>query len=126
MIQKWSAMLCIFLLVPPVYAQPEASSIQEQVSNSPAGTRLRVKLRNGTQVDGKLVSADERSFAVQPGKYLPNARPEPVTVAYRDVRSLKLNPMRGWVKGVIIGGAVFGVLVLGLYLHCNYGNSPTC
>ncbi|MFM2124771.1 MAG: hypothetical protein RL328_1222 [Acidobacteriota bacterium] len=112
-------MISILLLVVPASAQTQPASIQERIAQSRPGTRLRVTMRNHTQFEGKLLAAGDRSFVVQPEKYLLNKRPAPITVAYQDVQAFKLNPMRGWVKGVIVAGAVVGALAVAVMINCK-------
>lgn len=119
MVQRWFAALCILVMAAPAPAQAQQSSIQDRVAQSRPGSRLRVRLRDGSQIEGKLASFDDLSFVVQGEKYLLNKRPEPVTVLYRDVQALKVNPLKSWVKGVIIAGTAVGVLMVAVLVNCR-------
>jgi hypothetical protein len=56
------------------------ANLKAQFDNLPAGTQLKVKLKDHREIDGELVARSDESFELR--------APEPVNVSYSEVKSI--------------------------------------
>lgn len=98
------AILCVLLSAtlilgsPLDKADPRAARIRRQLERIQPQTHLRVRLQDGKELDGRLLSQAETEFQFQSA--------ETVMIKYSDVKSLKVMEDRaGW--GALLGIAVY-------------------
>ena len=105
--------LSLGLVHTPAFARDEATKAKERIASFPIGSSVSVRLRDHRELRGRLSAREGSSFQLE--------APDPVTVAYADVKSVK--PI-GYVPtisnsafsrratiGVIVIGAIIGIAI---------------
>jgi hypothetical protein len=79
--------LCISLLLAPAgWAQASTEKVRAEVQALPAGTPVKVKLRNHDVLRGRLAGASDSGFALQVAQ---DQRVEVRTLAFNEVQSVR-------------------------------------
>lgn len=106
--------LALGLLNQPALADGDgASRIREKIAAVPVGSEIMVRLKDHREFHGRLADRQEQSFQLE--------TPDAVSVAYRDVKSVKrtdsVPPMgnsafnRRVTIGIIVIGAIIGIAI---------------
>lgn len=89
MIRPTTAILCVFLLLQPAFAQakaPAGPSIKEQALLIPVGSIVEVKLQDKRKIRGRIGQATDEGFSVQ---HVRDGKVVDEKVAFQEVKSIK-------------------------------------
>lgn len=106
----------------PKPVNPE--TIHRKVVQRGEGKWVRVEMKNGTEIVGRIASLEEQAFGVQPENYA-----EPAMIAYADVRHVKNAVPKGKMLALAFGvagaGAATMMLVAQHQMNAMMAGQPT-
>jgi hypothetical protein len=105
-------------------ADHQADQIKAEVEKRGARkqSRVRVSLRDGTEIRGYISKVDERSFGLTDEK-----SGKLTTISYENVNKIKREGLSKPAKILIVSGVIFGALiVIGVAAACHMEGGPHC
>jgi hypothetical protein len=102
----------------------QAAKAKNEVKKRGTGeqSRVRVSVRDGTEIKGYISRVDETSFAITEKK-----SGEQTTISYEDVKEVRRQGLSKPAKILIICGVVVGALIgMAVALACTAEGGPHC
>lgn len=118
------AVLLAVVLSGNLVAQSEPpTSTRTQVMNIPVGTKLKVKMKDGDKIRGRLLSVDQDGFTISAGRAKRNV---PRMINFRDTESVVTEqrshtPLLAWIAAGAIATVVVIVVVAFVIERHNEG-----
>lgn len=118
------AVLLAIILSGNLVAQSEApTSARTQVMNIPVGAKLKVKMKDGDKIRGRLLSVDQSGFTISTGRAKKNASR---MINFRDTESVVAEqrthtPLVAWIAAGAIATVVVIVVVAFVVERHNEG-----